>query len=240
MKNQYRFFIDTSDMQGGSFVSQDKALANQLKNVLRLRSGANIVVLDGTGFEYLVQLRNLTKDRVEAVVVSKERKDSGSPKISLFCSALKGDHFEMVLEKCTELGVTDFFLVAFDNSIIKDVGESKMMRYNKIVKEASEQSGRTSLPVVHAPITFNKVMGAVGGENNLAADILSDKNILQVASKNMKSANIFIGPEGDFSDEEKSIMRRHGFVFFNLGQNILRSETACIISSGIISQIMLK
>lgn len=237
-KNHYRFLIKSENIKDSFFESKDRAIINQIKNVFRLNIGSQISIFNGLGSEYIIEIINLEKDLVQGKVLSKNKAVKNKFKISLFCSLLKGDNFEIILEKCTELGVSFFQPVVFDHSIIREIKLNKLERYKKIIRESIEQSGRSDLPEIFTPISFAESIKKTKNNLNLVSAIGVDKNILDVKFKN-KDINIFIGPEGDFSEREIEIMGKEGFLFFNLGDNILRSETAAIASCGIIAQFML-
>lgn len=237
-KNHHRFLVDAKNIGSDLFVTDDPGIINQIKNVFRLGLGSQISVFDGLGNEYEIEISSIDKKSIKGNITKREIKIKGKLKINLFCSPLKGDHFEIILEKCTELGVDSFQPVIFDRSIIRELKPNRLERYKKIIKEASEQSGRQDLPVVFEPIGFMEVIKKTMDGFNLVSIIGASKNILDIRTKN-KEINIFVGPEGDFSKPEIDLMKKEGFLFFNQGDNVLRSETAAIVSCGIITQFML-
>jgi len=238
-KNHHRFLVNPDNIQKDFFITKDKELINQIKNVFRLGTSSQISFFDGLGNEYLVEILKIEKDLIQGKILSKKKMAKNRFKIGLFCSLLKGDHFETVLEKCTELGISFFQPVIFDRTIIREIKTGKLERYRKIIKEAAEQSGRSDLPDIFDPVDLMEAVKKTKNYFNLVSAIGAGKNILDIKFRN-KDINIFIGPEGDFSEKEKELMKKEGFLFFNLGDNILRSETACILASGIILQNMLK
>ncbi|MDD5731542.1 MAG: 16S rRNA (uracil(1498)-N(3))-methyltransferase [Patescibacteria group bacterium] len=238
-KNHHRFLINPNNIQSNLFESNDAGLINQIKNVFRLNIGSQINVFDGLDSEFLVEISNIEKNLIQGKVLAKNKTIKRGFQVGLFCSPLKGDHFEIILEKCTELGISFFQPVIFDHSIIREIRPAKLVRYKKIIKEAAEQSGRLDLPEILEPISFREMIKEVRGKLNLVAAIGAGKNILDTKSKS-KDVNILVGPEGDFSDSEIEFIKKEDFLFFNLGNNILRSETACILATGIILQNMLK
>jgi 16S rRNA (uracil1498-N3)-methyltransferase len=238
-RSHYRFLIKADNVRNSFFESKDHNLINQIKNVFRLNISSEITIFDEMGNEYLVQISILQKDLVQGKILNKKKSIKNKFEVGLFCSLLKGDHFETVLEKCTELGVSFFQPVIFDRSIIRVLNPSKIERYKKIIKEATEQSGRLQLPEIFEPISFAEAIKKTEGDFNLVSIIGASKNILDIKFR-YKNVNIFIGPEGDFSQSELDFMKKEDYLFSNLGDNVLRSETACIIASGIILQNMIK
>ena len=147
----HRFFVDPDCIRDGR-ASVDGAVARQVSQVLRMRAGESIALLDGTGWEYVVSLNSLSPSRLEGDVVS-ESFLSGEPDVSvtLYQGIMKGEKLEMVLQKGTELGISAFVPVVCRRSIPRAAGgraDARLKRWQSIVREAAEQSGRTRIPVV--------------------------------------------------------------------------------------------
>ncbi len=153
----HRFFI-TPDQHRGLIVHFDDEQAHQMRRVLRLRPGARVLALDGKGLQYEVQLEEVTNSRVTGLVATKTPA-TGEPRVrlTLFQSLLQRDKFEWVLQKGTEIGVAAFVPVITRRSLVRegDVGENKLVRWRRIIKEAAEQSGRGVLPSLIGPVTFD-------------------------------------------------------------------------------------
>ncbi len=239
--SHYRFFVSPNSIKDKKFISSDKSLINQIKNVFRLKNKNTVSILDNSGFEYEVKLKEIGRELIEGVVVNRKLNNNElNIKIDLYCSLLKRDNFELVLQKCTELGINSFNPVIFDNTIVKR--SEKKNRWDKIIKEASEQSMRGRLPALRKPMEFREILEKVENKFNLVAD---EKSFNRIADrekrvKNFKSINVFIGSEGGFSNNERDFMKKNGFLFFNLGKTILRSETAAILGVGILVEFMVK
>jgi len=237
-KHHYRFFVDPDSLTGEKFSSSDKELINQIKNVFRLKIGDKITVLDNSGYEFDVVLEKIDNTILNGKIVEKKKREESGLKINLFCSLLKKGNFELVLQKCTELGVFSITPVIYRNTVVKKT-EGKE-RWGKIIKEASEQCGRTVLPVLNQPTDLGKVPSSVVGGLNLVADERLNIKIgdLQSRFKGSSVINLFVGPEGSFTDEERKLMKESGFLTFSLGNNILRSETAAIIGVGLLVNLL--
>lgn len=235
----FRFFVGAENIIGGIFVSSDKDLINQVKNVFRLKTGDEISVLDGSGYEYRVLLQKITKGALEGKLLDKKfSQNSEAIKINLYCPLLKGGSFDLVLEKCTELGVFAFYPVAYKNCVVKPKGNKE--RWEKIVKEASEQCGRYYLPKINNTLSFEEAVSTITKkQNNIVADHEAINKIkdLSFVAKGVDAVNIFVGPEGGFSEKEIDEMQNRDFVFVNISDGILRAETACITSVGIFSNL---
>ena len=147
----HRFFI-TPDQRRGQIVRFDDAQTHQMRRVLRLRPGDRVLALDGQGWQYEVALEEVSNSRVTGLVAA-QAAATGEPRVrlTLFQSLLQRDKFEWVLQKGTEIGVTAFAPVITRRSLVRDagdVGENKLERWRRIIKEAAEQSGRGALPTI--------------------------------------------------------------------------------------------
>lgn len=232
-----RFFIASHISEGASRITvHDRIIAHQVKNVLRKKEGGEILILDGSGFEYLCVIAELSSGSLELDVMEKKRNDhEPARRITLYQSIIKKDKMEWVFEKCTEIGVSEFAPVLAEHSVKLRIN---MERSAKIIREAAEQSRRGRIPSLTEALRFS---GAV-------ARAASDKNALNICAHNeggfahikdivasdenfSRPVNIFIGPEGGFSEEEIQSAREHDFTFVSLGVTTLRSETAAIAAS---------
>ena len=151
----HRFFI-TPDQRHGQFVRFDDVQAHQMRRVLRLRPGDRVLALDGQGLQYEVALEEVSNSRVTGLVAA-QTAATGEPRVrlTLFQSLLQRDKFEWVLQKGTEIGVAAFVPVITRRSLVRDaddVGENKLERWRRIIKEAAEQSGRVALPTMGAAV----------------------------------------------------------------------------------------
>jgi 16S rRNA (uracil1498-N3)-methyltransferase len=168
----HRFFLSPDTFRGapsrgvGEGVPQDGAptaivltgeIAHQLRKVLRLRPGARVVALDGSGWEYEVELLDLHGDGATARVCAR-RPVTAEPRLSLvlYQGMLKGQRFEWVLQKGTELGVSAFVPTETRRTVARSTERwvSKRARWERIIREAAEQSGRGRLPRLADPLSF--------------------------------------------------------------------------------------
>lgn len=151
----HRFFIP-ADWFEGDQVTLRGALVHQIRDVLRLRPGDTIIVLDDSGWEYEVQLDAVEQQRVIGQIRNKVlARTEPRAKITLYQSLLKGDRFEWVLQKGTELGVVEFVPIVCDRCVIgsvDDVSKTKLHRWHRIISEAAEQSRRARLPRLQMPL----------------------------------------------------------------------------------------
>lgn len=232
-----KFFIDfeIGDSQRVELV--DKDLLHQLISVFRAKLGDEIILLDNSGFEFKGMIKGIGKEEVLVNIIDKTKKEDVKVGVSVFQSLIKKDNVELVLEKCTETGVVRFVPILAERSVKSNLN---FERLNKIAKEASEQSGRVKMPQISEIIDFKKAVSMSSEEKDAVNFIFHEESdyccdrlscaFLQ-HFKDVKKINIFIGPEGGFSDEEVELAKKGGFYVLSLGDLVLRSETAAIVSS---------
>jgi 16S rRNA (uracil1498-N3)-methyltransferase len=207
--------------------------------VLRLKKGDHIVVLDDTGWEYDVELSAISQERIEGKVTGKALA-SGEPRtrIILYQALLKGSSFELVLQKCTEIGVAGFVPVISGRCVAGEPAGSRITRWQDIILEAAQQSRRGRLPVLHDVVSFRGACDSVEGISFLPWEGEHEKGIRDVLlgisnSDSVPEINIFIGPEGGFSGEEVDYARSRGITPVSLGGRILKAETAGLVAGAL-------
>lgn len=208
--------------------------SNHIKNVLRYKVGDVLDVCDESGNRYETKIIGFESGFVELNVVSEKLYTTESPiKITLFQGLPKSDKMDLIVQKATELGVSEIVPVHMERSIVKldeKTAEKRVERWNKIAYEASKQSGRQVVPtVLNVDILQNTI------EKFSKYDIVilpyekeSGLNIKQVLKKCAKSTNIavVIGPEGGFSEKDLALLDLPNVRLVTLGKRILRTETA--------------
>ncbi len=217
-------------------------VASQLSRVLRARLGDEIVVLDDSGTEYLVQLSAIDRNSASGIVISKS-KSQGEPSvfITLYQGILKADRFEYMLQKGSELGITSFVPVNCHRTISQNKpSDSRYTRWRKIITEAAEQSGRGRLPVLQEIVNFDSACEKATGvslmpwEGEKATSLKSSLTYVASGTDAHSSINIFIGPEGGFTTEEVEFAKKNRITLVTLGPRILRAETAGIVTAAAI------
>ena len=240
---QNRFFIKNIDLNQNSIEIEDVDVIHQIKNVLRLKAGDNISVFNQCETEVTGPIIELMKKKL---IFSKENMKKKSRKneieLDLCFSLIKKDKVEYVIQKCTEIGVSNF------HPIISERTEKtgyKIDRLEKIAKEASEQSGRINLPQINVPVSLGELLkqyetvNANTNENSFYLDLVDQKfnlnNLKQELEKNKnKKVKFFIGPEGGWGKGDLELFKKTGIKPVSLGENILRAETASISIASII------
>ncbi len=220
----HRFFVPQEQIP--VIIGSD---AHQIKDVLRMQPGDKLELLDGSGKIYTVKISETKKDKVICEIIS-ERSEPKEQKVSVTIAQClpKAKKMDLIIQKCTELGVNKIIPTLSERSIAK--GE-KLERWKKIAKEAAEQSGRTTVPEITPLMKFDDLL-TLGKEYDLAIIPweLEQKTSLKKIISNSPAPNplslILIGPEGGFSKEEVDRAIFSGFKTITLGKNILRTETA--------------
>ena len=208
----------------------DKSVVKQIRKVLRLNLGDKVIFCDGRGNEALSEIIGFIKDGIEFKVIKKAEKKMGSgSEVFLFCSILKRDRFELVVQKATEIGVSMIIPMLCKRTVKKNV---KYERLEKIIREAAEQSGRSELPRLEEVMTFDEATNVIKNvAANFLLDMTGDSNKASVKEKKEVSLGVWVGPEGGWEKSELEKAESLNFEIVNLGKSVLRSETAAIIAS---------
>ena len=225
----HRFYIDKKIGDEEKITLTNPELIHQLANVFRFKAGDKVILFDGSGFEYETEILSLNKKEILLKVIGKEERKDGSKKVSLYLSLIKKGNFELAIEKCTEIDVTEIHPIISERSEKKDLN---LERLNKIVKEASEQSGRVTLPEVFEITDLEKAVSQAVAEGKVCIVFHTEVNQTENPIKSNNVA-IFVGPEGGWTDKEMEMFKKNNFQILSLGQNVLRAETAAIVASSL-------
>lgn len=231
----HRFFVQHDSIKFEK-VYFNSETSKQITKVLRLRKGDRVIVLDGTGLEYEIELEQMISDAVVGKIIHKST-NSAEPNIfvTLYQALTPRDKFELVLQKATEVGVSKFVPIETKRSLVKvgDLKLEKFERYQRIIQEASEQSERGVIPLIEQPMKFEDAINqAVKEDLTLIAWEGEQENSLKSELnkiENVTKVSIFIGPEGGFEEGEIEYGKSKGAKTVSLGPRILRTETAGIV-----------
>jgi 16S rRNA (uracil1498-N3)-methyltransferase len=235
-----RFFVSTSDIEGDR-VRLSREQAHQVRHVLRLGSGDPIVVLDDRGTEYEVVLTTVGAQEAVGRIMS-TRPAAGEPKVqlTLFQSLLAREKFEWVLQKATEVGVTQIVPVGAERSLLraKQIEENKLDRWRRILVEAAEQSHRGRIPRLGATVSFSAAVSQLPDFDRSLIAAPSGATTLREALREIgyeePAIALLVGPEGGFTDAEVALAREKGAIAIGLGPRVLRTETAAVVASALI------
>ncbi len=207
--------------------------------MLRLRPDKQVVVLDDTGSQHLVELVKVHSSETTGRVLESAA-SAGEPrvKITLYQALLKSQRFELAIQKCVELGVSGFVPVACERSVasVRNPGRehSKLERWRRIILEAAEQSERGRLPGLSTPRSFKDACGGASGpsiilwENERRTGLGRGLRELRQRHGDLDALSVFIGPEGGYTEAEVKYAAASGVLPVSLGPRVLRAETAGI------------
>lgn len=234
----HRFFIPPE------WIDQDKVVikgeqVHQLRKVLRMVEGDRILVLDNSGWEYEVELKSVERGQVEGVVQGKSLSVAEPhTRIVLYQALLKGEKFEFILQKGTELGVVGFVPMLCQRCVVghvREVTDRKLDRWQRIIAEAAEQSRRGKLPFLRPLLPFEQACQSAQGLSLLAWEGERSVGLRAVlraqGAKGLSLVNLFIGPEGGFSPAEVEFAQGCGVLPITLGSRVLRAETAGLVAA---------
>lgn len=210
--------------------SADGMLAHQLRDVLKMKKGEHIRLFNTEGKEALCIIDVISKKELLLRVERVEEKPLPAGRRHLFCAVLKKDNFELVVQKATEVGITDIHPIITERTVKQGL---RFDRLERIAVEATEQSGRMRVPTVHDIEELDdaiKTADALNG-NVLVLD-MSAETIQSALSKKAETVSVFIGPEGGWSEKERSTSeKRNGWKVVSLGDGVYRAETAAIVAA---------
>ena len=234
MSSPQRFFVEPSAIESG-MVRFTRDQAHQMAAVLRLSAGSQVTALDNSGWQYGVKLTRVGGgEAVGSITARSLVSTEPRTKITLYAGLIRGPKLELVLQKCTELGVVAFVPVISHRCVVgqgDDLSPSKIDRWQRILVEAAEQSGRGKLPTLHPAVPFDHALAAQRGTSLLLWEGEREmplRDALQGGTRGAFSVNLFVGPEGGFTNEEVERARAAGVTPVTMGSRVLRAETASI------------
>ena len=226
-----------SNLVNNNIYSLSKDDEYHIKKVMRMNIGDKIEIIDNKKL-YICELISL--DPVKAKIVKEENINNENDKeIILVQSLISETKMDFVLQKGTELGVNYFYGYKAVNSVIKDNGKTdkKIARWQKIVKEASEQSKRNIIPEVRDIVDISSLCKLSADVKLLLSVNETTKNIKNILKelKKYDTLIIVVGPEGGFTSKEEETLIKNGFISTSLGNRVLRTETAGLAAISMIN-----
>lgn len=228
-----RYFISPEQIEGEQFAIYGDD-AHHIRRVMRFRPGDQLIACDGQGTDYIGELKEGAGDKVICRILRRVP-SAGEPdlQVTLAQSLPKGDKWEWVLQKGTELGAASFLPFTSRRTVVKwdqAKAEKRRARWKRILKEAAEQSHRGRIPTVFPVTDWNGLLQAItraelaliayegGGEAFTAA----------LSRERVSNLLLIVGPEGGWEEEEILQAREAGAIPVSMGTRILRTETAAI------------
>jgi 16S rRNA (uracil1498-N3)-methyltransferase len=235
----HRCFLSPEQSRGERLILPE-AEAHHALNVLRLRVGDRVVVLNGGGEELLCELATAGKRSAELIVRQRNRVAPLPYAITLIQAVTKGKTMDLIIQKATELGASRIVPILSDRSVPQiedeDAGE-KVEKWTQVAVEAIKQCGAAWLPKIETPVKTQAYL-ARGDRFDLAliATLQSGARHPRACFEGYreergaapKSVTVWVGPEGDFTPAEINLIRGAGVLPITLGPVVLRSETAAM------------
>ena len=208
----------------------DKSQSHYVSKVMRLKEKEVFSLFNSSG-EWEAKILNITRSIVEFNVTKQLRQKENTKDLWLAFSPIKSNYFNFMIQKATELGVTKFLPVIFERTIVRKINKERL---EKVIIEAAEQSNRITVPSIEDP---QKLKSFLNNDMDLIFTDLNTTNTkIDIKKLTTKPTCVIIGPEGDFSQEErKEILRFNDVQPIKINENILRSETAVISALSIIN-----
>ena len=208
----------------------DKSQSHYVSKVMRLKEKEVFSLFNSSG-EWEAKIANINKSIVEFNVTKQLRQKENTKELWLAFSPIKSNYFNFMIQKATELGVTKFLPIIFERTIVRKINKERL---EKVIIEAAEQSNRITVPSIEDP---QKLKSFLNNDMDLIFTDLNTANTkIDLTKLTTKPTCVIIGPEGDFSEEEREeILKFNGVQPIKINENILRSETAVISALSIIN-----
>ena len=229
-----QFFVEESQIQGSEIIIEGTDV-NHIKNVLRMKTGEEVMISNGTDKHYICSIMTISEQQVVAKIVDIDTNSTELPvKLYLFQGLPKADKMELIIQKAVELGAYEIIPVETKRCVVKLDGKKaakKVERWQQIAESAAKQSKRILIPNVHQVLSFKEALKYAESMDirlipyELAKGMQETKEIL-AAIEQGQSIGIFIGPEGGFEEKEVEAAISEGAKPITLGKRILRTETA--------------
>lgn len=216
--------------------------ARHLRDVLRLKTGDEVYVFNGVGREFRCTVASTRRDsaelRIEAEV--EPAKPESPLQLNLCVALLKGEKFDLVVQKATELGVTKVvpLITRYADIHLRDEADAskRVARWQRIALEAAKQSGRAFVPEISTPLAFDALLDNVKDDVRVMFSERGGGALSSLTSSSNVTA--LVGSEGGWSDEELEQAQAHDFHIVTLGGRILRAETAAITVTALLQHLI--
>ena len=208
----------------------DKSQSHYISKVMRIKEGESFSLFNDSG-EWEAKINEIKKGIVNFIIIKKLKNSENNSEIWLAFTPIKLNYLNFMIQKATELGVTKFIPILSERTMVRDLNSERL---NKVIIEASEQSNRIKLPKLEKLVKFKDFIKLYKDTNIVFGDLNSSND--QIKINKDSPVCILIGPEGDFSENErKEILDLKKVKSLKINKNILRAETAAISIISIIS-----
>ena len=230
----HHFFVTPQQISGDK-IRIEGGDVNHMKNVLRMKLHEKVEISDGESRTYLCEVEAYEEDvAILHILEEMEADTEPASKLYLFQGLPKSDKMELIVQKAVELGVYQVIPVAMKRSVVRlddKKAAKKADRWNSIAESAAKQAGRSRIPEVTMPLSYNEALKMAEELDvtllpyELAGGMEVTREVIRQI-KSGQSVGIFIGPEGGFEPEEVDAAVSMGAKVITLGRRILRTETA--------------
>jgi 16S rRNA (uracil1498-N3)-methyltransferase len=227
MKKIHRF-ISEFRKEEEELVVETVAITRQIQTVLKLSPGEHIAILDGEGSVFEIELTAVKPEVRGKLVRTGDREKEISVSLVMYVAVLKGDLFELIVQKMTEIGVTDIIPLLTDRTIKLGIKHERLI---SIARESTELAGRSVPPHIHEPMTFDQALKERAKDAEHVFFDMAGNDISLVSLEKNTHRSGWIGPEGGWSEREQKQAVEAGFTQASLTQTTLRGETAAILAS---------
>ena len=212
----------------------DKSQSHYVNKVMRVKVGEVFSLFNDSG-EWEAKILNISKSIVEFNITKQLRQKENVKELWLAFSPIKSNYFNFMIQKATELGVTKFIPIIFDRTIVRKINKERL---EKVIIEAAEQSNRINVPSIEEPQSLKDFLSNEKMDL-IFTDLNSQNKKIDLDKLTNNPTCVIIGPEGDFSEEEREkILSFKGVQPIKINENILRSETAVISALSIVSYLI--
>ena len=224
----------------GEEVTLPKNSSRHLVSVLRMKVGQSAILFNGEGGEFIGKLTNASKTNSSVLIdgFSAVEKESNL-KIHLAIGVSKGDRMDWIIQKATELGVTEISPIFTGRTEVKLSGsrlDKKLSHWQQIAISACEQSQRNRIPSINSILPFNDWLALKHNGLKLLMNHLSDLGLSKTSPKDQHIV-LLVGPEGGLSENEICVAEASGYTSVSMGPRILRTETAPVAALSILQSL---
>jgi len=229
MSNIRLFFKESLSL---NLVSKlDKSQSHYISKVMRIKENEIFSLFNSSG-EWEAKILNITKSIVEFEITKQIRQKENQKELWLAFSPIKSNYFNFMIQKATELGITKFSPIIFERTVVRKLNKERL---EKVIIEATEQSNRINIPTLEDATNLEDFLKS-SKMNLIFTDLNSDNKKVDLEKLTDKPVCIVVGPEGDFSENERDkILSFKDVQAIKINENILRSETAVISAISIIN-----
>ena len=237
MKIRNRVFVK-DHLEKGQALTLDQRAAHYLFHVLRCQEGEYISIFNESS-EWVSKIDKINSKGVQISIEKNIKSADTKQDITLYFSPIKKNQTELIIQKCTEIGVTNFQPVLMERT---NFSSFNIDRLSLIAIEAIEQSEQMKIPSIFEPIQFEEFLSRNQKDHiTLVCSVGENNNSIKNVLKNHSASNysLLVGPEGDFSETEmNNLKNKENYFTVSLGDSVLKSETASIVAAGILKDCL--